>query len=93
MLILRLSRKRCKVVDKAKRWRRRRIRNHTLKPIRLMKTVAVDIRSYVATMINTVNHFKGTEVKTLFISSWKICFKRSNIANLLLRKVSMNHWL
>ena len=26
-------------------------------------------------------------------NSWKICLKRSNTANLLLRKVSTNHWL
>ena len=39
--------KRYKVVDKAKRWRRRRKRDHTPKLIRLMKTVAMDIWSYV----------------------------------------------
>ena len=44
MLILRLSRKRYKVANKVKKLRRIRIRGHTPKPIRLMKTVAVDIR-------------------------------------------------
>ena len=36
--------------NKVKRWRR----DHTPKPIRLMKTVAMDTRSYVATKINIV---------------------------------------
>ena len=52
MPISRLSRKRYKVANKVKRWRMRRIRDRTLKPIRLTKTVAVHIRSYVATMTN-----------------------------------------
>ena len=42
MLISRLSRKRCKVKNKVKRWRMRRIRDHTQKPARLMKTVVMD---------------------------------------------------
>ena len=36
-------RKRYKVANKMKRWRMRRIGDHTRKPIRLMKTVAMDI--------------------------------------------------
>ena len=44
MPISKLSRKRYKVVD-------RTITNHTPKPIRLMKTVAMDIKLYVAMLI------------------------------------------
>ena len=36
--------KRYKVANKVKRWRMKRIRDHTPKPIRLTKTVAMDIR-------------------------------------------------
>ena len=36
--------KRYKVANKVKRWRRIRIGDHTRKPIRLTKTVAMDIR-------------------------------------------------
>ena len=93
MLISRLSRKRCKVVNKVKRWRMRRIRDHTQKPTRLTKTVVVHIRSYVAMMTNIVNQFKCIEVKTLFTNLWKRCSKRLNTAKLLLRNVSTNHWL
>ena len=39
--------KRCKVVD-------RTITNHTLKPVRLMKTVAMDMKSYVAIKTHAV---------------------------------------
>ena len=46
MLISRLSRKRFKVVNLT-------MINHTQKPIRLMKTAAMDIRLYVAMMIST----------------------------------------
>ena len=45
MPISKLSRKRCKVVDRI-------MTNHTPKFIRLMKTVAMDIKSYVAIKIN-----------------------------------------
>ena len=62
-------------------------------PIRLMKTVAVDIRSYVATMTNIVNQSKHIEVNTLSTNLWKRCSKRSNTAKLSLRNVSTNHWL
>ena len=55
MPILRLSRKRYKVVNKVKKRRRIRIGDHTPKPVRLTKTVAMDIRLYVATMTNIVN--------------------------------------
>ena len=36
-----------------------------------MKTVAIDIRSYVATKRNIANQSKHIEVKMLFINSWK----------------------
>ena len=64
MLISRLSRKQYKAVD-------RTITNHTLKPIKIMKTVAMDIKSYVATKINIVNQFKDIGVKMPFTNSWK----------------------
>ena len=70
--ISRLSRKRYRVL----RWKMRRIRDHTLKPIRLTKIVVVHIRSYVATMTNIVNQFKRIEVKLPFTNSWKRCSKR-----------------
>ena len=54
--------------------------NHTLKPIRLMKTVAMDIKSYVAIKINIVNQFKYIGVKMPFTNSWKRCLKRLNAA-------------
>ena len=85
--------RRYKVANKVKRWRRKRRRDHTLKPIRLIKTVAVDIRSYAATMTNIANQSKHIEVKTLFTNSWKRCSKRLNTAKLPLRKGSTNHWL
>ena len=49
-----ITKKRYKAVNKVKRWRRTRIGDHTPKPIRLTKTVAMDIRLYVATMTNIV---------------------------------------
>ena len=85
--------KRYKVVDKVKRWRRKRRRDHTLKPIRLMKTVTVDIRSYVAMMTKIANQSKHIEVKTPSINLWKRCSKRLNTAKLSLRKCLTNHWL
>ena len=90
MPISRLSRKRYKVVNKVKRWRRRR--DHTPKLIRLMKTVAMDIRSYVATKRNIANQSKHIEVKMPFITSRKGCLNRLNTAKALLRKGSTNHW-
>ena len=65
MPISRLSLKRYKVANKVKRWRKIRIGDHTPKPIRLTKTVAMDIRLYVATMTNTVNTLAFIEMKTL----------------------------
>ena len=85
--------KRYKVANKVKRWRRKRRRDHTLKHIIPMKTVAVDISSYVATMTDIANSSKNIEVKTPFTNSWKRCLKRLNTAKLLLRKGSTNHWL
>ena len=55
----------------SERWRRKRRRDHTLKPVRLMKTVAVDIRSYVAMMTNILSQSKRIEVKTLFTNFGK----------------------
>ena len=89
MPISRLSQKRYKAVDKAKRWRRKI--DHTPKLIRLMKTVAMHIRSYVATKINITNQSKHIEVKTPFTNSWKRCSKRLNIVKVSLRKGSTNH--
>ena len=79
--------KRYKVANKVKRWGRRRIKDHTLKPIRVMETVAMDIRSYVATKRNIANQSKNIEVKTLFTNSWKGCLKRLNTAKASLKKV------
>ena len=57
MPISKLSRKGYKVVA-------RTITNYTPKPIRLMKTVAMDTMSSVATKTNIVNQFKRIGVKT-----------------------------
>ena len=43
------------------------------KPIRLTKTVAMDIREYVAIERDTTSQSKHIEVKTLFITLWKRC--------------------
>ena len=74
-----------------KRWRRKRIRDRTPKPIRLMKTVAVDTRSYVAMITNITNQSKHIEVKTPFTNSWKRCSKGLNTAKASLRNGSTNH--
>ena len=81
-----LSRKRYKVATKVKRWRMRRIRDHTQKLTRLTKTVAVHIRSYVAMMINMVKTFAFIEVKMLSTNLWKRCLKRSNTAKSVIKK-------
>ena len=65
--------------------------NHTQKPIRLIKTVAMDIKSYVAIKINIVNQFKRIRVKMPFTNSWKRCLKRLNTVKVLLGKGSTNH--
>ena len=70
----------------------RMITNHAQKPIRLMRTVAMDIGSSVAIKINIVNQFKHIRVKMLFTNSWKGCWRRLNTAKVLLRKGSANHW-
>ena len=93
MPISRLSHKRYKVANKVKKRRMRRIRDHTRKPIRLTKTVAMDIRLYVATMTNIVNTLAFIEVKTLSTNLWKRCLKRLNTAKLSLRSALTNHWL
>ena len=82
MLILRLSRKRYKVANKVKRWKRRRIRDHTLKPIRLMKTVAVGIRSYVATMTNIANQSRCLSSLPLSSISCADCCRHSFVMNI-----------
>ena len=85
MPISKLSRKRYKVVD-------RTTTNHTPEPIRLMKTVAMDTKSSVATKTNIVNQSKRIGVKTPYTNSWTGCLKRLNTAKVLLRKSSTNHW-
>ena len=65
--------------------------NHTLKLIRLMKTVAMDIKSYVAIKINIVNQFKRIGVKMPLTNSWKRCLKRLNTVKVSSRKSSTNH--
>ena len=69
----------------------RTMTKHTQKLIRLMKTVAMDIKSYVAIKINIVNQFKRIGVKMPFTNSWKRCLKRLNTVKVLLRKGSTNH--
>ena len=85
--------KRYKVANKVKRWKMRRIRDRTLKPTRLTKTVVVHIRLYVAMMTNIVNQSKCIEVKMLSTNSWRRCLKRWNTVKLSLRNTSTNHWL
>ena len=60
MPISKLSRKSYKVVD-------RTITNHTPKPIRLIKTVAMDIRLYVAMMISTQSLLRCIGERMLYI--------------------------
>ena len=60
MLISRLSRKRFNVVNLS-------IINHTLKPLRLMKTAAMDIRLYVAIMISTQSLLRCIGERILYI--------------------------
>ena len=60
MLISRLLQKRFKVVD-------RTITNHTPKPIRLIKTVAMDIRLYVAMMISSQSLLRCIGERMLYI--------------------------
>ena len=79
--------------NKVKRWRSIRIGDHTRKPIRLTKTVAMDIRLYVATMTNIVNTLASIEVKTLSTNLWKRCSKRLSTVKLSLKSISTNHWL
>ena len=62
--------------------KRIRIGDHTPKPIRLMKTVAMDTRLYVAMMTNIVNTLAVIEVKTLSTNLWKRCSKRLSTAKL-----------
>ena len=73
--------------------RKIRIGDHTPKPIRLTKTVVMDIRWYVAIERDTASQSKRIEVKTLFTNLWKRCLKRLNTVKLSLRNVSTNHWL
>ena len=75
--------KRCKVANKVKRWRMRRIRDHT----RLW------IQASILLWRDIVSQSKHIKVKTLFTNLWKRCSKRLNTAKPLLRNVSTNHWL
>ena len=61
--------------------------NHTQKPIRLWKTVAMDIKSSVAIKIYILNQFKRIGVKMPFTNLWKRCLKRLSTVKVLLRKV------
>ena len=65
--------------------------NHTRKPIRLMKTVAMDKKSYVPIKINIVNQFKHIGVKMPFTNSWKRCLKRLSTVKVLSRRGLTNH--
>ena len=49
------------------------MKNHTQKLIKSTQIVGMGIRSSVVMMPNTVNQYRSTEVKMLFINSWKIC--------------------
>ena len=69
------------------------MRSYTRKPIRLTKTVAMDIRLYVAMTTNIVNTLASIEVKTLSTDLWKRCSKRLSTVKLSLRSISTNHWL
>ena len=70
-----------------------RRRECTLKPTKLMKIVAANIRSYIAMMTNIASQSKRIEAKTLSTKSWKRCSKRLNTAKTLLSNISTNHWL
>ena len=65
MLIFKLSQKKYKDVNPT-------MINHILKLIKIIKTVDMGIRSSVVMMTNTVNQYRSTEVKMLFINSWRI---------------------
>ena len=81
----RLSRKRFKVANLT-------MINHTQKPIRLMKAVAMDTKSYVAMMADIVNQFKPIGVKMPFTNSWKRCLKRlKSTVKVLSRRGLTNH--
>ena len=60
-------------------------------PIRLMKTVAMDTKSYVAIRISIVNQFKHIRVKMPFTNSWKRCLKKLSTVKVLSRKGLTNH--
>ena len=49
------------------------MKNYTQKLIKSTQIVDMGIRSSVVMMTNTVNQYRSTEVKMLFINSWKIC--------------------
>ena len=63
---LKLSQKKYKDVSQT-------MKNHTQKLIKNTQIVDMGIRSSVVMMTNTVNHYRSTEVKMLFINSWRIC--------------------
>ena len=66
MLILKLLQKKYKDVSQT-------MKNHTQKLIKSTQIVDTGIRSSVVMMTNTVNQYRSTEVKMLFINSWRIC--------------------
>ena len=65
--------------------------NHTQKPIILMKTVAMDTKSYVAMMTNIVNQFKPIRVKMPFTNSWKRYLKKLSTLEVLSLSGLTNH--
>ena len=52
--------------------------------------MAVEIRSYVATMTNIASQSKRIEAKTLSTNSWKRCSKRLNTAKTFPYEFSMH---
>ena len=64
MLILKLLQTKYKVVDKI-------MINHTLRLIRLMKTVVMVIKLFVVMMTNIQNQHRCIEIKMLYTNSWK----------------------
>ena len=71
MLILKLSQKKYKDVSQT-------MKNHKQKLIKSTQIVDMGIRSSVVMMTNTVNQYRSTEVKMLFINSWKNMLKEVN---------------
>ena len=51
-----------------------------------MKTVAMDIKSYVAIKVNIVNQFKCIRVKMPFTNSWKRCVEEVEYCKGIVKK-------